>query len=40
MDADRKAEASEYVIDNSGTLDETRRRVAALAAMLPGRGTI
>jgi dephospho-CoA kinase len=39
MDADRKAEASEYVIDNSGTLDETRRRVAALAAMLPGRGT-
>ena len=37
MDADRKAEASEYVIDNSGTLDATRRRVAALAGVLLGK---
>ena len=37
MDADRKAEASDYVIDNSGTLDATRRRVAALAGVLLGK---
>ena len=36
MDADRKAGASDYVIDNSGTLDATRRRVAALAEKLLG----
>jgi len=31
MDADRKAGASDYVIDNSGSLDETRRQAVALA---------
>jgi len=36
MDADRKADASDYVIDNSGTLDATRRRIAALAGVLLG----
>ena len=34
MDADRKAGASDYVIDNSGSLDETRRQVVALARVL------
>jgi dephospho-CoA kinase len=34
MDADRKAEASEYVIDNSGTLDETRRQVERIMHVL------
>ena len=38
MDAGRKAGASDYVIDNSGTLDETRRQVAALAGVLLGKG--
>ena len=36
MDADRKAGASDYVIDNSGTLDETRRQVDRLAQVLLG----
>jgi dephospho-CoA kinase len=38
MDAGRKADASDYVIDNSGTLDETRRQVVALAGVLLGKG--
>jgi dephospho-CoA kinase len=38
MDAARKADASDYLIDNSGTLDETRRQVAALAEVLLGKG--
>jgi dephospho-CoA kinase len=36
MDADRKAAVSEYVIDNSGTIDETRRQVERLARVLLG----
>ena len=36
MDADRKAGASEYVIDNSGTIGETRRQVERLARTLLG----
>ena len=38
MDADRKAEASDHVVDNSGSLDETRRQVVALAGALLGKG--
>jgi len=38
MDAVRKADASDYLIDNSGTLDETRRQVVALAGVLLGKG--
>jgi dephospho-CoA kinase len=38
MDADRKAGASDYVIDNSGNLDETRRQVVALAWVLLEKG--
>ena len=38
MDAGRKADASDYVIDNSGTLDETRRQVVALVEVLVGKG--
>ena len=38
MDADRKAGASDYVIDNSGGIDSTRRQVAALAKTLRGNG--
>jgi len=34
MDADRKANASDYVIDNSGDLESTRAQVRALAARL------
>ncbi len=34
MDAGQKAGASDYVVDNSGTLDETRRQVVALARVL------
>ena len=34
MDADRKAGASDYVIDNSGSLEETRRQVVALVQVL------
>jgi len=37
MDADRKAGASDYVIDNSGSLDETRRQAVALARVLLGK---
>ena len=36
MDAERKAGASEYVIDNSGTIGETRRQVERLARTLLG----
>lgn len=34
MDADRKAKASDHVIDNSGDLESTRTRVRTLAALL------
>lgn len=34
MDAGRKAEASDYVIDNSGDIDETRRQVKKIARIL------
>ena len=37
MDADRKAGASDYVIDNSGSIDETRRQVLALAGVMLGK---
>ena len=37
MDADRKAGASDYVIDNSASIDETRRQVLALAGVMPGK---
>ncbi len=36
MDPERKAGASDYVIDNSGDLDETRRQVDALVQVLQG----
>ncbi len=36
MDADRKTGASEYVIDNSGSMEETRRQVERLARVLLG----
>jgi dephospho-CoA kinase len=38
MDADRKAGASDYVIDNSGDITSTRRQVVALAGLLLGKG--
>jgi len=38
MDAERKAGASEYVIDNSGGIESTRRQVVALAGALLGNG--
>jgi dephospho-CoA kinase len=38
MDSDRKAGASDYVIENSGSLDETRRQIVALAGVLLGKG--
>ena len=38
MDAGRKAGASDYVIDNSGDLESTRRQVVALAGALLGNG--
>jgi dephospho-CoA kinase len=34
MDAVRKADASDYVIDNSGDLEETRKQVVALVQVL------
>jgi dephospho-CoA kinase len=34
MNAERKAGASDYVIDNSGTLEETRRQVNKIARIL------
>ncbi len=34
MDAVRKADASDYVIDNSGEMKETRRQVVALVQVL------
>ncbi len=36
MPADRKAGASDYVIDNSGDFESTRRQVAAVARILLG----
>ncbi|MDA8179122.1 MAG: dephospho-CoA kinase [Deltaproteobacteria bacterium] len=36
MDADRKAGASDYVIDNSGDIESTRRQVERLARVLLG----
>ena len=36
MDADRKAGASDYVIDNSASTEETRRQVNRIARMLSG----
>jgi dephospho-CoA kinase len=36
MNAERKAGASDYVIDNSGDLEETRRQVIALVQVLQG----
>ena len=38
MDADRKAGASDYVIDNTGDIESTRRQVVALAGVLLGNG--
>ena len=38
MDADRKAGASDYVIDNSGDIESTRRQVVALAEVLLEKG--
>ncbi|MFA5806833.1 MAG: dephospho-CoA kinase, partial [bacterium] len=38
MDAERKAGASDYVIDNSGDIESTRRQVVALAGVLLGKG--
>jgi len=36
MDAERKADASDYVIDNSGEIEATRRQVVSLAGVLLG----
>jgi dephospho-CoA kinase len=38
MDSDRKAGASDYVIDNSGDIESTRRQVVALAGVLREKG--
>ncbi len=38
MDADRKAGVSDYVIDNSGSIESTRRQVKRLARTLLNRG--
>jgi dephospho-CoA kinase len=38
MDAGRKAGASDYLIDNSGDVESTRRQVVALAGVLLGKG--
>ena len=38
MDSDRKAGASDYVIDNSGGIESTRRQVVALAGVLREKG--
>ena len=38
MDPVRKADASDYVIDNSGDIESTRRQVVALAGELLGKG--
>jgi dephospho-CoA kinase len=38
MSAERKAGASEYVIDNSGDIESTRRQVVALTGALLGNG--
>jgi dephospho-CoA kinase len=39
MDADRKAGASDYVIDNSGGLEATRQQVEKIVRVLLGQGT-
>jgi len=39
MDADRKAGASDYVIDNSGSLEATRQQVEKIVRVLLGQGT-
>ena len=38
MSTDRKAAASDYVIDNSGEIESTRRQVVTLAGVLLGKG--
>jgi dephospho-CoA kinase len=38
MDAERKADASDYVIENSGAIESTRRQVVALAEVLLEKG--
>jgi dephospho-CoA kinase len=38
MGAGEKADASDYVIDNSGDIESTRRQVVALAGELLGKG--
>jgi len=38
MDAERKADASDYVIDNSGDIESTHRQVIALAGVLREKG--
>jgi dephospho-CoA kinase len=38
MDAERKADASDYVIDNAGDIESTRRQVVVLAKVLLGNG--
>jgi dephospho-CoA kinase len=38
MDAERKADASDYVIGNSGDIESTRRQVVALAEVLLEKG--
>ena len=37
MPADRKAGASDYLIDNSGDIESTRRQVVALIEVLLGK---
>jgi dephospho-CoA kinase len=37
MDSDRKASASDYVIDNSGDIESTQRQVVALTGALLGK---
>ena len=39
MDSDRKAGASDYVIDNSGGLEATRQQVEKIVRVLLGQGT-
>ena len=38
MDSDRKAGASDYVIDTSGDIESTRRQVVAMIRVLLGKG--
>ncbi|HEY6097771.1 MAG TPA: dephospho-CoA kinase [Candidatus Deferrimicrobium sp.] len=39
MEAGRKADASDYVIDNSGEIEATRRQVGRIVRVLLGEGT-